>query len=589
MKYIVGGYSQLSYGSSDICFEHLLTRQLRPILTMLYNNPSLKYLLRLSIAEFEWLDKNHPEINMLINDLCKKGQLELLSSSYYDADLGMVPTHERSLHIESTTTYLRKHFTKHPHGLWFNYQIFNPSIVPVMELSSLDYIVISTYNQNIKDVLNTKPFCIAEMGKKSIVFPTDDKISRLVVDSIKAESKSDKLCDDVKKTVKSSTNAFNTYFFNIDLLSEIENSNEVFSIVYKTAGSNSILPSEYIEEHDFPKYFYLPSGVYGHDYTIGKACSINQKILDSSIFSKSYFTLDFLRNLVRTNKKNIINIKLIDELLLEASSSTLYIPSFSSESAYRRYVSNRLCEVEKLLSNSTILPQVVDVSSNNNLSYVSITKNLLAYINSKGSSISKLCYLNSNFDFVLNSESGLFYDDIKSINNSKVTNISNKKFDISVVDKKHSDFICSCSSIEFDGNELSLTKKYKFRQNYFVIDFEVLNKGKTVIKDYVFETFFNLSFDKDPNFKFDSSEVLSFDYSSKNYDLNLFVNFDTLTNLTSKSVFSNASTVVGTIQDYQYTQFKIDKTLSLQPMETLCFSVMIKLDKYKEKNNDIKQ
>ena len=147
MQYILGAYSQLPFGSSKEEFETLVARQLKPLLTMVYRNSELRLLFRLSITEFDYLEMYHPELNMLINDLCRKGQLEILTSTYYDVVLSLIPSHERPSQIEKTTTSIRKRFSKKPRGLWFYNQVFNTPSVPLVGMSSLDYVVISTYNQ----------------------------------------------------------------------------------------------------------------------------------------------------------------------------------------------------------------------------------------------------------------------------------------------------------------------------------------------------------------------------------------------------------------------------------------------------------
>ena len=53
---------------------------------------------------------------MLINDMVKRKQLELLGGGFYDPILPVIPNSDRSGQIEALTTYLRKHFGKRPRG-----------------------------------------------------------------------------------------------------------------------------------------------------------------------------------------------------------------------------------------------------------------------------------------------------------------------------------------------------------------------------------------------------------------------------------------------------------------------------------------
>ena len=116
MKYILGAYSQLPFGSPEEDYEALLSKQLKPLLTLMYQNPTYRLLLRLGSNVFEYLEQKYPEINMLINDLSRKNQLEMLTSSYYDTFINLVPAPERFPQIEKTTTYIRKHFAKKPNA-----------------------------------------------------------------------------------------------------------------------------------------------------------------------------------------------------------------------------------------------------------------------------------------------------------------------------------------------------------------------------------------------------------------------------------------------------------------------------------------
>ena len=111
MKYIIGAYTHLTQGNSQEEFKKVLNSQLKPLLTLAFSNPEFKFVLRISIFFIQWLETNYPEINMLISDLCRKGQLDLLSSSYYDSLLQLEPVHERPTRIEKANTFLRKKYS----------------------------------------------------------------------------------------------------------------------------------------------------------------------------------------------------------------------------------------------------------------------------------------------------------------------------------------------------------------------------------------------------------------------------------------------------------------------------------------------
>ena len=343
MQYILGAYSQLPFGSSSEEYEVLLSSQLKPLLTTVYQNPGYKLLFHLSASEYEYYEANHPEINMLICDLCRKGQMEILSSGYYDVVLSLLPAHERSAHVEKTTTYIRKRFTKKPKGLWCYNQIFTPSLIPMMSVSGLDYILISSYNQMVNGQLMNKPFYMDEMGKTSLVIPFDDRFSRETYDFSRGISSLDKYLADMEKLALGVSGLINTIMINLDQLAPLEGSNAVFPLLYSKLGANSTLPSVFLSQNEVKRSFYLPAGVYGRDISMGKALSINQYILENPVLSRNLGILNLLREAMRECKKNTDERKNMEKLFLKASACGLYIPEQGMSPAIRR-VSNRcLC------------------------------------------------------------------------------------------------------------------------------------------------------------------------------------------------------------------------------------------------------
>ena len=105
---ICGAYSQIAPGTPSSIMESLLSEVYKPVLTYIYQHPEMKIHFFLSGAVLEWFELHHPEINMLIADLVKKEQLEMLTGAYYQPLLSLLHPKDRSSHIEATTTFIRK-------------------------------------------------------------------------------------------------------------------------------------------------------------------------------------------------------------------------------------------------------------------------------------------------------------------------------------------------------------------------------------------------------------------------------------------------------------------------------------------------
>lgn len=563
----------------------LLSKQLKPLLTFLYQNPKLKIMLRLGVGSFDWFEKKHPEINMLINDLCMKDQIELLASSFYDAVIPMVPAQERSLHFEKSITYLRKRFHRKIKGLWINSQVFTPSILSPMEQCGLEYLLISSFSQSHNSVLCTKPCYISEMGKQTIVFPFDDKYSKIVSDSLKSPDNTSKFLQEIKKQAEVSNScAISTIMLNLDQLVLIKDSERVYSMLFETLGSNCTTCSQYLEDHELTKEFYIPYGVYGRDIELGKTNSINQLILETPLLSRYSKTLDLCRDVLKDVKKNSDTRKNLEQALMRATDGSLFTNKNHLDPAIRIASSKLLCDLEAQIASEQLLPAKADIDGDRVPEFIAVQKWSVAYLNSKGGVISRLNIFPFKVDICFNNTNGLFIDLIRHQATGKVTDLSSKRFDVTPLDKKGIDYFAKCPVFELNKNQINLTKHYKFRQNSITADIEIENMSNTIIKDYSYECLLNISFGANANFK--NQEILINDGVETElvtaqdpvFPYRLTVNFSKPVTAYSK-LNELPSSDLQEKTKYQYTQLRIQSKLNLKPSEVEHLTITLKVEK----------
>ena len=594
MQYILGAYSQLPFGASKEEFETLVARQLKPLLTMVYRNSELKLLFRLSITEFDYLEMYHPELNMLINDLCRKGQLEILTSTYYDVVLSLIPSHERPSQIEKTTTYIRKRFSKKPRGLWFYNQIFNPPAVPLVSLSSLDYIVISTYNQinGVKE--SSKPFYTEEMGKAALVFPTDDRFSRLTSDLYRKSITLEKYLNECASCANATNSAISTIMLNLDQLMATEGSVEVFDVLYKTLGKKCTLPGLFMQDNEISRTHYLPNGIYGRDFSIGKATSINQLIYDKPMLARNYGLVNLLREVLRDNKKVIEDRKNLDNLLMKASSSCLYFPDECDSPSIRRAINRFACEIEGMLArmDASPIPEETDIDFDRTEEYPIIGKANIAYLSRRGAVLSRFVVSQDLADIAMHSGEGLFSDSFVN-ERGKETKLFEKTYEVTPLEKKRSDFFATIP-VTLGKVQINLNKRFKFRQNTVVVEVEIENLSSEKLTDFTYVNTINLALPKSLSVTCpegvieDNQEVFtqSAMIQEKTYPLSVSIVLGEEATVHRTDFYRKARSWLGDRTYYEYTQLKIQKKLSLQPFEETRLSIGFRTEKRKEKHND---
>ena len=593
MNIIVGAYSHITHGSSVEEYSQLLDRQLRPLLTLAFSNPDFRFVLRLGIPYIQWLETNHPEINMLIADLCRNKRLEMLSSSFSDCILPLEPAHERSAHIEKTNTYLRKRFNKRPRGLWCIEQVFSPGIIQIMDLSSLDYIILSSYNQNLNQTLVRKPFRMEELGKTTVILPSDDRFSKEVAE-----------CGNEGCTAKSLNNAFDklldslsgneVIMLNMDQLLSCEGSSAVYKTIIEKTADKTVLPYDFISEREISSMYYIPSGVYGRDFNIEKSVTLNQYILNNPLLNRMHRCINLMRDCSKSLKKNSDNRKLVEYLLMNASTGMIYIPEVCLNPEIRHRTDAALSEIEKVLRNEDMLPATADLDGDLFPEYITGNKFYSVYLNTKGAVVSRLNLFSIKSDVALNQGQGFFRDTIR---NGKAYDLSVRRWEMTPVDRKRQDFFAKSPLIEVNKSVINITKHFKTRQNSIIVDYDVENMGKTTLKDLVFETVLNLSIPGSDSFtdmegniideKGRTSDRICISNRINGLYFELVANSDFL--ISTRNVFADAVTPLGVVKQYQYTQIKIQKNIILPGSEAFKCSFTLKAEKRRgrqEKQND---
>ena len=591
MQYILGAYSQLPFGTSPDEYEALVSRQLEPLLTKVYDNPEWKLLFHLSASEYEYLEVKHPAINMLICDLYRRGQIELLSSGFYDVVLSLLPAHERSSHVEKTTTYIRKRFTRKPKGLWCYNQIFSPTLVPVANNCGLDYIMLSSYNQMLNACPMNKPFYMDEMGKTTIIFPFDDKYSKETLELYRGNVDLEKYFLDMTKLATSATGAITTIMLNLDQLMSVEKSSEIFPLLYTKLGKNFTLPSLFLSQNEVKRSFYFTSAVYGRDISLGKALSINQYILEHPVLYRNFALLNVLREAIRNCKKNTDERKNLENLFMKASSCGLYIPNQDQMPSIRRMSNKCICEMEAILSKipSSFLPATVNLDSSRAAEKIFNCKTSICYVNPRGAVLSRINYMPSNYDIVMHSGEGLFADSFIDCTTGKETKLSGKLYELTTMEKTKDDVFAKGPALELKKIPVSITKHFKLRHatHSVLVEVEKLVDNKALDgmeycstldlalpkafavrtidgQEVTGEVVTTSVFIKDPSCPFEISIGLS----------------DEAT-ISVKNVEQKVHTCLGDKTVYEYTQFKIRRKLSLVTTKDFNLTIGLKIEKRK--------
>jgi hypothetical protein len=139
IKIIFGTHNSQPVGNFDSVIEGVYQRAYKPFLCILNKHPEFPVTLHYSGALFEWLEEKHPEFLMLLDEMVKRKQVELLGGGYYEPVLSMIPNADKLGQIEHLTTFIRSRFGKRPRGTWVTERVWEPNYASILKNSGIDY------------------------------------------------------------------------------------------------------------------------------------------------------------------------------------------------------------------------------------------------------------------------------------------------------------------------------------------------------------------------------------------------------------------------------------------------------------------
>jgi len=169
-----GGH--LPSGTSDAEFEAFYNAEIKPLISSLDKFPRINMVFHYSGVVLNWIERQHPEFFMLLEDLLSRKQVEFLGGGFYEPAFCLLPLADKIGQIEMLTTYLRKHFGKRPQGCWLPAMAWEQNLVGALSSCGMNYTFLEEKQFSgagaKPDAAGIYSPCITEdQGKLVTVFP----------------------------------------------------------------------------------------------------------------------------------------------------------------------------------------------------------------------------------------------------------------------------------------------------------------------------------------------------------------------------------------------------------------------------------
>jgi 4-alpha-glucanotransferase len=403
VKLMFGTYNSQPVGSTNDQLETAYKDSYKPFLKLLYAYPKIKAALHYSGILLEWFVEKHPEIILLLNEMVKRRQIELIGGPFYNPILSIIPNKDRISQIEYLTTYIRKHFGKRPRGCWIPEKIWEPTLSSNIKNSGMEYTFLDDSlfrNAGISDSKLNKVYITEDQGKHIHVFPINKVFSEQF-------SNPDEIVEILNTKSRNNEMDFNVYTIMIkgDHNSRMELGNKkgwleklFILLTENNRRIQTINPGRYIRTLSAVKKVYFP-------------CTTNEKYFRQN-FSKYhessllYSKMMYMNNLASQVKRDKVRKKNAREEIMKSQCNAPYwhynshgiYDNSLRKTAYKHLIEAEKSTREKGIFSTSISPFDFDFDGCDE--YIYRGQYINAYVHKKGGVLFELDYLLTSWNYL---------------------------------------------------------------------------------------------------------------------------------------------------------------------------------------------
>lgn len=495
MKLALGIYTEISESSPVPVFDRALSLMYEPVLYYIFNNPNQKISLYQSSSMMKHINKYRPEFRSLISTAAKRGEIEMITGSYSQAVLSLIPPKERANQIEKMTSQIRRDYGVLASIAFMYGQIWAPLYVSTLKNCGIDGVVISTYKATDKEHIATDSFVMNELGKRITIYSINDQIASLISQYAQNELMLADLKEQVIALIDNYSGDNLIVFLNIDQLLEgasrdgedVDIGDFVVSLMERY--KNNLV---HIEDVKVVTPGYLDSGWYGRDAFANGLKSFNDIFVRNENFRYLFNRYISLTDCGTRSGSRLLK-KDIYRYLFGISTGSLFIHDAQCTPLRlkeRRAFWGAIIDAENAMyeeSESTVHKEY-DLEELGENDFFSRNKTYTAVLSPKGGSVAEFDYKIARmnimdtrvpFDKLFPKVELLkSFSDTIDLGNKTITT-TDRLFKPKALDRKRTDIQFTLDSNDFP---FVITKRYRLRASTFLCDITLKNKSHDLRK-----------------------------------------------------------------------------------------------------------
>ncbi len=143
---IFGSHCHQPVGNFEAVIEKIYNDSYLAFLEVVSRHPKVRIVLHYSGVLLDWIGERHPEFFELIKKLIQRGQAEILSGSYYEAILPVIPERDQMEQIKRLTRFIQKTFQTSPQGMWLAERVWEPKLAKSLPASGMKFALVDDFH-----------------------------------------------------------------------------------------------------------------------------------------------------------------------------------------------------------------------------------------------------------------------------------------------------------------------------------------------------------------------------------------------------------------------------------------------------------
>lgn len=179
MKLLFGIHCHQPVGNFDHVLEESYQKSYLPFIKVLYDYPQFKFTAHYTGFLLEWIERNHPEFFGILNEMIERGQVEIMTGSFYEAIIAVIPDEDKLDQINWFSSYIKEKLKYEPSGMWMAERVWEPNMPKMLNLAGIKYITLDDshfYSAGLLEEGTFGYYMTEENGYDVKVFPISEKL-----------------------------------------------------------------------------------------------------------------------------------------------------------------------------------------------------------------------------------------------------------------------------------------------------------------------------------------------------------------------------------------------------------------------------